>query len=162
MDAEGPAWHDRLELELPNLRLAVSSALADAPDDAIRLAGDLGLYAWLRGHLAEGRSWCERALAACPDAEPGASARALLALGELTFAQLDRATSTPALEACAELARSTGDISTLGWAQIFLAPSYAVEGDTTRALAALDEALRIAHEVETPSVRAGAYLWAGQ
>ena len=162
MDAEGPAWHDRLELELPNLRLAVSSALADAPDDAIRLAGDLGLYAWLRGHLAEGRSWCERALAACPDAEPRSRSRALLALGELTFAQLDRATSTPALEACAELARSTGDISTLGWAQIFLAPSYAVEGDTTRALAALDEALRIAHEVETPSVRAGAYLWAGQ
>ena len=70
MDAEGPAWHDRLELELPNLRLAVSSALADAPADAIGLAADLGLYAWLRGHLAEGRSWCERALAACPDAEP--------------------------------------------------------------------------------------------
>ena len=162
MDAEGPAWHDRLELELPNLRLAVSSALADVPADAIRLAGDLGLYAWLRGHLAEGRSWCERALAAHPDAEPRSKSRALLALGELAFAQLDRATSTPALEACAELARSTGDMSTVGWAQIFLAPSYAVEGDTARALAALDEALRIAHEVETPSVRAGAYLWAGQ
>jgi predicted ATPase/DNA-binding CsgD family transcriptional regulator len=56
-------WIRRLDLELPNLRLAVRTALDRADAAAVmRLCGGLWWYAWQRGHLREAVSWLEPVL----------------------------------------------------------------------------------------------------
>jgi predicted ATPase/class 3 adenylate cyclase len=162
MTNSGPEWHNRFDLEYPNLRLAIESGLEDgAPDDSLRLCADLGIFFWLRGHLAHGRDWCERSLAAAPEADPGLRARALLSFGELAFGQLDFPASAPALEEAARIAAAVDDQPTIGWANMFLAVVYASRGDEAEARGACEEALRVAETHVIPSVRAGAYYWVG-
>ena len=162
MTNEGPAWHNRFDLEYPNLRFAIESGLDDGhPVDSLRLCADLGLFFWLRGHLAQGREWCERSLAAASEADEELRARGLLSLGELAFGQLDFDASCPPLEEAVELATSVGDEASVGWAHMFLAAIYANRGDLERAIASRDEALRVAENHVIPSVTAGAYYWVG-
>ena len=75
---------DRLESEHANMRETLTWAL-DAGDRevALRLAAKLGQFWLRRGHLTEGRSWLERALALAPELEPKLRAGTLNALGEL-------------------------------------------------------------------------------
>jgi predicted ATPase len=49
-----PAGRARLDDESPNLRAAIDDGCARAPDDALAIAGALGLYWRVRGRLAEG------------------------------------------------------------------------------------------------------------
>jgi predicted ATPase/class 3 adenylate cyclase len=162
MTNDGPAWHNRFDLEYPNIRLAIESGIEDgAPGESLQLCADLGIFFWLRGHLAHGREWCERSLAATVDADPGLRARGLLSFGELAFGQLDFPAAGPALEEAARIAASVGDEPTVGWANMFLAVIYASRADNDMARAAVEEALRVAEGHVTPSVRAGAYYWVG-
>ena len=162
MTNEGPAWHNRFDLEYPNVRFAIESGLDDGhPVDSLRLSADLGLFFWLRGHLAQGREWCERSLAAASEADEQLRARGLLTLGELAFGQLDFDASAPPLEEAVQLAASVGDEASVGWAHMFLAAIYANRGDLERAIASRDEALRVAENHVIPSVTAGAYYWVG-
>ncbi len=162
MTNEGPAWHNRFDLEYPNVRFAIESGLDDgAAVDSLTLCADLGLFFWLRGHLAQGREWCERSLAAASDAGDDLRARGLLSLGELAFGQLDFEASAPPLEEAVRLAMSVGDEPSVGWAHMFLAAIYANRGDFERAISSRDEALRVAEGHVIPSVTAGAYYWVG-
>ena len=57
-------WPNRLEREHDNLRVALDRlAAAGAPDQSLRLAGALWRFWYLQGHLTEGRSRLEAALA---------------------------------------------------------------------------------------------------
>jgi non-specific serine/threonine protein kinase len=162
MTNRGPEWHNRLDLEYPNLRHAIESGVEDdAPDESLRLCADLGIFFWLRGHLTHGRDWCERSLAASDHAEVGLRGRGLLSLGTVMYGQLDFPASRPTLEAGVRLASSVGDEPTVGWASIFLAVIHASRGDADASRAALEEAMRVAEYNVTPSVRAAAYYMAG-
>lgn len=101
---------DRLESEQPNLRAALSWALAGGSRSlAIRLAARLGRF-WLnRNHQAEGREWLERVLDCAPATEPTVRAAALSALGELQwhFGKNDLAKTT--LEEARRVAHVVGD-----------------------------------------------------
>ena len=56
-------WLDRLDGELGNLRAAMAWSLRTrSVREALRLAGGLWLFCYLRGHYAEGSQWLERAL----------------------------------------------------------------------------------------------------
>ena len=58
-------WLDRLEVEHDNLRVALARSLALVDGEgALRLAAALGRFWRVRGYLAEGSVWLERALAA--------------------------------------------------------------------------------------------------
>ncbi|MBA3943923.1 MAG: tetratricopeptide repeat protein [Herpetosiphonaceae bacterium] len=93
------AWFDRLDDEHANVRIALQFLLeSDTPQHALRLAGALYWFWFVRGHLAEGRDWLERALAASdvagtasitPTSEKArfAVAHLTLALGELVTAR---------------------------------------------------------------------------
>jgi predicted ATPase/DNA-binding CsgD family transcriptional regulator len=67
------AWIARLETELPNLRAVLDWSLAGGDvKTGLRLAGALYWFWFLRNHVAEGRTWFERARVA--GREPAAAA----------------------------------------------------------------------------------------
>ncbi|ADB32029.1 transcriptional regulator, XRE family [Kribbella flavida DSM 17836] len=106
------AWLDRLEGELDNLRAAMSWALrAKASADAVRLAGALWLFCYLRGHYSEGSEWLERSLVLAEDA-PGlrsAKAKAQLGAGMLAFLQCEYEIATTRLKSALAQYEELGD-----------------------------------------------------
>jgi non-specific serine/threonine protein kinase len=89
-------WLDRLEADHPNLRAALSWAIAQLDEEtSLRLAASLWLFWYVRGHSSEGRRWLERALALGSGAVSPGRALALNSVGNLAFdlSDLDRAQS---------------------------------------------------------------------
>ncbi|MFG1908101.1 ATP-binding protein [Kribbella sp. NPDC048928] len=99
---EQAEWLDRLEAELSNLRVAMAWSLrTDSAAEALRLAGGLWLFCYLRGHYAEGSQWLERALqlgGATPSERAPAYAKANLGAGTLAFLQCEYDAATERLE----------------------------------------------------------------
>ena len=87
------AWIARLETELPNLRAVLDWSLAGGDvETGLRLAGALYWFWFLRNHVAEGRTWFERARAA--GREPAVAAgKAALGAGMLAWRASEFATS---------------------------------------------------------------------
>ncbi|MEV6268475.1 tetratricopeptide repeat protein [Kribbella sp. NPDC051936] len=99
-------WLERLEGELSNLRAAMAWALrTGAATEALRLAGGLWLFCYLRGHYAEGSQWLERALQ-LGDSVPAEQiadlsavcAKANLGAGTLAFLQCEYDAATARLQ----------------------------------------------------------------
>ncbi len=87
------AWIARLETELPNLRAVLDWSLAEGDvETGLRLAGALYWFWFLRNHVAEGRTWFERARAA--GQEPAdAAGKAAFGAGMLAWRTGEFATS---------------------------------------------------------------------
>ena len=62
--AEQAKWLARLEEEHENLLAALECSLSQETQglEGLRFCGALQQFWWTRGHLSEGRAWCERAL----------------------------------------------------------------------------------------------------
>ncbi|HEY0471470.1 MAG TPA: tetratricopeptide repeat protein [Kribbella sp.] len=106
-------WLDRLEGELDNLRAAMSWALrTGAVSEAVRLAGGLWLFCYLRGHYAEGSEWLERATALDAPSDPELApylAKACLGAGTLAFLQCEYDVATTRLESALAQYKDLGD-----------------------------------------------------
>jgi tetratricopeptide (TPR) repeat protein len=103
-------WLDRLEADLDNLRAALAWTIPKDPAMALRLAGALWRFWYVRGYLSEGRAWAEAALA--QDGGRGSEterAKALCVAGDLAQEQGDYAHATPLLEAGLAAARAAGE-----------------------------------------------------
>jgi predicted ATPase/DNA-binding SARP family transcriptional activator len=97
---------DRLDTELPNLRKASEfAAEAGDPVAALRIAGALDRYAYLRGRYHEIRQWLDAAVTAYPDAPAELRAKVLLGSGRLALLQCDYAPAVRRLEAALRLYR---------------------------------------------------------
>src|SRR6266704_2032949 len=94
------AWLHRLEREHDNLRAVLQWSLEQAGnkeaierersmETALRLGGALRSFWVVHGHLSEGRSFLERALAAREGIESSVQAKALIVAGHLAFIQSD-------------------------------------------------------------------------
>jgi predicted ATPase/DNA-binding SARP family transcriptional activator len=108
--AELEADLNLLDLERPNFRAA--SDFARQSGDAIaglRMAGQLGRYAHLRGHYQEIRQWMDLAVTAGPSAPAGLRARALLGSGRLAYLQCEYEPAVRRLDAALLLYRSLED-----------------------------------------------------
>jgi tetratricopeptide (TPR) repeat protein len=109
MGPEQAAWFARLDVEHDNLRVALSWAI-DREDAvlAARLAAALRRFWNLRGHSEEGRRWLEIALALEHDLPPAIRAKALLAVGVVSYRQGDYERTSAVREAL-DLYRELGD-----------------------------------------------------
>jgi predicted ATPase/DNA-binding SARP family transcriptional activator len=103
---------DRLDLERSNLRAASDFARQSGNAiAALRIAGQLGRYAYLRGHYQEIRQWMDLAVTAGSSAPAGLRARALLGSGRLAYLQCDYEPAVRRLDAALLLYRSLSDAS---------------------------------------------------
>jgi predicted ATPase/DNA-binding CsgD family transcriptional regulator len=88
LGSEQRQWNELLEREHANLRAAHAwfAERAEA-GPALRLAGALWAFWFIRGHLREGFAWLEQALAIKDDALPSDRVRALCGAGMLAWSQ---------------------------------------------------------------------------
>ncbi len=101
---------DALDAELPNLRAALDHARHSGEAEvALRIAGPLGRYAYLRGHYQEIRQWMDTAVTAGEGAPAGLRARALLGGGRLALLLCDYTPAVRRLEAALRLYRELAD-----------------------------------------------------
>jgi predicted ATPase/DNA-binding SARP family transcriptional activator len=101
---------DRLDQEKANLRAATEYARGVGDGvSALRIVGQLGRYAYLRGHYHEVREWMDQAVADSPAAPPGYRARALYGSGRLAHLQCDYESAVRRLDAALLLYRGLGD-----------------------------------------------------
>jgi predicted ATPase/DNA-binding SARP family transcriptional activator len=136
---------DRLDAETPNLRMALEFAhnSGDA-NAALRIAGPLGRFAYLRGHYHEIREWMDTAVTAGADAPATLRAKALLGSGRLALLQCDYRPAVRRLEAALRLYRELGDAQGTASALQVLGSVAREQGRYARAMELHGESLAIA------------------
>jgi len=129
------AWLDILDREHQNIRLALEWAIAQSDaHEALRIAGSLWWFWYLRGHYAEGRRWLGRALARDAARKLPVRARALTGAGVMAFLQCDYAEAATLLEESVDLSRQTGDLRNRAQALQFLGSVARERGDYDHAI----------------------------
>jgi predicted ATPase/DNA-binding CsgD family transcriptional regulator len=103
------AGRGRLDDESPNLRAAIDAGCQRAPEDALAIAGALGLYWRVRGRLAEGVAMTEQSLAAASAEASPVRALALAKLSVLSFWLGDFDRTQSAAGSALEMGEATGD-----------------------------------------------------
>ena len=85
-----PRWLDQIDAEAANLRKAIAwSTTQGQPELALRTAGALWRWCYLRGHYAEGRAWLDDALDHGADCSPAARVKAVTGAALLAFLQCE-------------------------------------------------------------------------
>jgi len=136
-------WLRRMDAEHDNLRAALAWCARHDEWAGLRLAGALGWFWFVRGHLREGRQWLERALAADGASEAAARAKALVHLGVLAIHDFDYPAARPALEESLALSRQIGDERGIAFALFRLGLVARQEGNDRGARCLWEESLRI-------------------
>jgi len=132
---------DRMERELPNLRLALAWAEeTGAAGTGLRLAGALHPLWMLRNHRTEGRHWIEGALSRDAGTASVARAAALISLSILEEAHGDTESGLSHLEEGLALARALGDLRLVAFAWFNLVSLSVATGDNDRAANLIPEA----------------------
>src|SRR5262249_9419394 len=147
--AEEVRWLDRLEAEHDNLRqvLLWSQEEPEQTEHGLRLCAALTLFWQTRGHLTEGRFWCDRLLkAGGTPGRPRARGYALLGAGSLALGQGDFAAAQTMAEESLEIFRQSEERSGIGEALRLLGDVARHRSDDTLALKCLEESLAIQHE----------------
>ena len=129
-------WYSRLESELDNLRAALRWLLDHQEhEQALRLAGALGYFWWLRGYNTEAPQWLEETLDRAPEVDPAVRTRALLRAGLLLTYKGELQGSKSVLEKALALAVDRRDGADWAQALTYLGLVYAAafvpdQGDT--------------------------------
>ncbi len=145
---EQTTWLAQLETEHSNLRAALSWSIERGPAmTALRLAGALWRFWYVRGHVSEGRSWLERVLACVDGALPAARAKALRGAGMLAESQGDYDRATAAHEASLALWREMGNEREIARSLDDLGNVAHDQGAFDRAEALHEQAVALSREV---------------
>lgn len=114
--ADQRGWLDVVDAEAANVRYAIAyAARTDQAELALRIAGALWRWCYLRGHYAEGRSWFAAAFAAAGECRPAVRAKALAGAGMLSFLQCEYVVARAQLEAGRALYREIEDPQGEAW-----------------------------------------------
>ncbi len=111
------SWLSRLTAEHDNVRAALGWSVESTPMEGLRLATAFNLFWRIRGHLAEGRDWLTRLLAAVP-IEPRTRERAngQFVTGLLALAQGDHLAAERLFQGTLAFYREIDDQSRVAWA----------------------------------------------
>jgi predicted ATPase/class 3 adenylate cyclase len=150
-------WLECLEQEHENLRAALEWSMAAAGDGepAVRLAGALWRFWYVRGYLAEGSRWLEAALAKGDGAAAAPRARALRGAGNLLDEMGDAKRARAPLEQALALYRELGDKYGLARTLLVLGSMDNRESLHDRARARYEEALEAAREIGDAGIVGG-------
>ncbi len=146
-------WLDRLESEHDNLRAALGWALEGEPQEqaqeiALRLAGALGRFWLIRGHLSEGRDWLVRALTqGTPSRAISPRAKALRGVGDLVWRQGSQAEATKLLREAVAVYKQLGDRVGMAHALASLGNARYNMGDNVSARALYERSLGLFREL---------------
>jgi predicted ATPase/DNA-binding SARP family transcriptional activator len=136
---------NRIEAETSNLRAAVEFARASGDvRGALRIAGPLERYAYLRGQYSEVRHWMDSAVTIGPDAPAVLLAKALLGSGRLALLQCDYVPAIRRLEAALRLYRELDDAQGIARALQALGSVAREQGRYARSMELHEESLAIA------------------
>ena len=149
--AEQAPWMERLETEHENLRLCLDSLRrAGLGAEELRLVGALMRFWYQRGHLREGSSRCEDALAAHDD-QSLPRVKALFGACLLTHRLGDYERADLLAQERLELSRLLGDAEAIASSLVGVGVMANALEDDERAVAAYTESADLA--------RAGGYTW---
>lgn len=137
----GVADLDALEADHENLREALRWGMTHDPVLALRLAGTLGRFWEIRGHLLEGCGWLDASLDGAGDAPPEVEARALDAYGRLLYLRGDREAATSRIQAALARLHDAEDAHGVSSALNHLGALAMEASDFARAGALYQEAL---------------------
>jgi predicted ATPase/DNA-binding SARP family transcriptional activator len=148
-DVPGPVDLERelnhIEAETSNIRAALEFARAAGEvRAALRIAGPLERYAYLRGQYSEVRHWMDSAVTIGPDAPAVLLAKALLGSGRLALLQCDYVPAIRRLEAALRLYRELDDAQGTGRTLQALGNVAREQGRYPRAMELHNEGLAIA------------------
>jgi predicted ATPase/DNA-binding CsgD family transcriptional regulator len=133
---------ERLEPEQANLRVALRWYLSRKDQDGALALSSAASGFWLsRGHLSEGRSWLEQALALGDGPPTAERARASIAAGLLAYQQADYAVAVSHLQRGVDQCRERGDEAGVARALAALALARTRSGDLAPAPHLAEEAL---------------------
>ncbi|MDQ2652256.1 MAG: LuxR C-terminal-related transcriptional regulator [Chloroflexota bacterium] len=152
-------WRERCEAELGNLRAALSCALEQDLDAALRISTSLRLF-WHWYRVEEGRSWQQRVLELAQgrtDIPTHAMARAFTTYTALAGLNGDVATTERAGRVAIDLTAASGDHALEGQARWLLATRFLLTSTLVDSIASeLDQALSLMREATSTTVRAQA------
>ena len=141
---DGPALLTRLKLEHDNLRASLRWLLDHGDvERGVQLAGALWSFWEVHGHLSEGLTWLDAALASDRPASAPARARALIGAAALRRERGDYAAAVAAARESASIRRALGDQAGLAESLLILANIVALAGDPAEATALATECLAI-------------------
>lgn len=141
---EARRWRDRVDAAYADLEAACDWLIAnERADEAVRLASALEKYWMMSGKLTDGREWLSRVLAVSGLTDES-RARALFALGMVSFWQGDDGASRSAHEESVQVARRVGALNLEALALTGLARLTLRNGDIPEARELCQEALRVA------------------
>jgi predicted ATPase/DNA-binding SARP family transcriptional activator len=154
---------DGLDAERANLRVATdyASESGDAVA-ALKIVGQLGRYAYLRGHYNEVRQWMDLAVAAAgPAAPPRLRARALYGSGRLAQLQCDYGPAVRRLDAALLLYRELGDSAGMASCLQALGSVAREQGRYVRSAQLHVEGLELAKAAADERAQASAHSYLG-
>ncbi len=165
-DAHGPVDLERelncVEAETSNLRAAVEFARASGDvRGALRIAGPLERYAYLRGQYSEVRHWMDSAVTIGPDAPAVLLAKALLGSGRLALLQCEYVPAIRRLEAALRLYRELDDAQGIARALQALGSVAREQGRYARSMELHEEGLAIAEATGDRWAAASAHGYLG-
>jgi non-specific serine/threonine protein kinase len=154
-------WLDSVEGEHDNLRAALKWAAEHRDvETGTRLAGALGRFWNLRGHLTEGRQWAEAflALGSCPAVVEGCAYRTKLlhTASGLAMAQGDLAAAADFAKEGLALARACGNRQEEAGCLLLVGHVARLQGQFDRAATCLEHSLALQRALADPWGIAGA------
>ena len=148
--AEQHYWLERFDQEQHNFQAALTWAVLNDPDVALRLSAALWRYWLAHGYLTEGRRWLEQAIAGVPGQRDGALStdraartKALFGAGVLATHQSDYASASELIAQSLGVARSIGDDLQTANSLVGLGISMFYRGEYDRSVSQFEEALQI-------------------
>ena len=138
----------RLDRDHDNLRAALRFSLDSGDGEtALRLAGALWRFWWLRGYLDEGAAWLDAALQYAEQVTPPTRAKSLHAAGKLAWERGAYEQAAELTEASLRLFRELGDRAGTALALNTLANVVGDRGAYPEALALYEESLAIRRDL---------------